>query len=81
MGKLRFLLRMRDAKGQIVAQAEGKEGTLKVEKAHLWKVRNAYLYTFTATVGTVDEYSAKIGVSVPWRSRTISSRSVVKKYI
>ena len=61
-GETTVSVALRDAKGQIVAQAEGKEGTLKVEKAHLWKVRNAYLYTFTATVGTVDEYSAKIGI-------------------
>lgn len=61
-GETTVSVTLRDAKGQIVAQAEGKEGTLKVEKAHLWKVRNAYLYTFTATVGTVDEYSAKIGI-------------------
>lgn len=33
-----------DAEGSCVAQKDGKEGVLYVENAHLWQVRNAYLY-------------------------------------
>lgn len=34
-----------DRDGGIVASSEGSQGSLYVENAHLWKVRNAYLYT------------------------------------
>lgn len=58
-------LTLRDAKGRTVAEADGETGTLRVENAHLWQVRNAYLYTLTITLGgetPTDEYSARIGI-------------------
>ena len=43
-----------------------QKGQLKVEKAHLWKVRNAYLYTLKITVENegklIDEYEDRIGI-------------------
>ena len=33
-----------DEDGNVVARAQGKEGVLEVKDAHLWEVRNAYLY-------------------------------------
>ena len=55
-----------DKEGNLVAKGEGKKGQLKVEKAHLWKVRNAYLYTLKITVENegklIDEYEDKIGI-------------------
>lgn len=57
---------LRDADGVSVAEAEGTEGTLPVKNAHLWKVRQAYLYTITITIWDdgklVDSYSEKIGI-------------------
>lgn len=57
---------LEDEDHQIVASAEGAAGTLSVANAHLWNVRNAYLYTLHITVwdGDVltDEYSSKIGI-------------------
>ncbi|MEE3425942.1 MAG: hypothetical protein VZR26_10280, partial [Erysipelotrichaceae bacterium] len=55
-----------DKEGNCVGKGEGKKGQLKVEKAHLWKVRNAYLYTLKITVENegklIDEYEDKIGI-------------------
>ena len=55
-----------DKEGNLVAKGEGKKGQLKVEKAHLWKVRNAYLYTLKITVENegklIDEYEDRIGI-------------------
>ena len=56
-----------DADGQVVATAQGKEGALQVKNAHLWQVRNAYLYTLTIQVGDdaqtpVDTYTDRIGI-------------------
>jgi len=55
-----------DAEGNVVAKASGKEGTLRVKDAHLWQVRNAYLYTFSITIKdgerVVDAYAEKIGI-------------------
>lgn len=50
----------------LVADAEGKEGVLKVENAHLWQVRNAYLYHLVIRIlddaEVVDEYDQEIGI-------------------
>lgn len=51
-----------DREGTIVASCSGKAGTLRVAKAHLWKVLNSYLYTICISIPSVDEYSEKIGI-------------------
>ena len=57
---------LRDEDGKEVACAEGADGTMTVPNAHLWQVRNAYLYTFTAELvdgeRVVDSYSDKVGI-------------------
>ena len=55
-----------DEDGQLAASAEGKEGVLEVKDAHLWKVRNAYLYRMVIRIvddgEILDEYSQEIGI-------------------
>ena len=55
-----------DASGACVARAEGKEGTLRVKNAHLWQVRNAYLYRLVVRimddVHVLDEYTQEVGI-------------------
>lgn len=55
-----------DAEGHCVAQKDGKEGVLYVENAHLWKVRNAYLYRLRIRImdgeELIDEYEQEIGI-------------------
>lgn len=55
-----------DAEGNQVAAGEGAEGVLQVKNAHLWQVRNAYLYTLVIRITDgnhlVDEYSARVGI-------------------
>ena len=55
-----------DAEGREVATAEGKEGTLEVKNANLWKVRSAYLYTIRIDITdgekVLDRYSDRIGI-------------------
>lgn len=55
-----------DEDGKTVAYGDGKMGTLKVNNARLWQVRNAYLYTLivriTDTEEIVDEYRQEIGI-------------------
>ena len=56
-----------DADGQVVATAQGKQGALQVQNAHLWQVRNAYLYTLTIQLGDdtqtpLDTYTDRIGI-------------------
>ncbi|MCM1135813.1 MAG: beta-glucuronidase [Clostridium sp.] len=57
---------LKDEDGVLVAQAEGAQGTLEVKDAHLWKVRNAYLYSIIITISDgeklIDKYSEKIGI-------------------
>lgn len=57
---------LRDKEGNPVAQADGIQGTLRVENAHLWKVRKAYLYTLTILISDegklLDKYTEKIGI-------------------
>lgn len=58
-------LALYDAEGRPAAQADGETGTLRVQNARLWQVRNAYLYTLTITLGSgeaTDEYSAPVGI-------------------
>lgn len=55
-----------DAEGNAVATCDGKEGTLEVQNAHLWRVRNAYLYTIQIDIlegeAVIDRYTDKIGI-------------------
>ena len=55
-----------DAKGHCAAQKDGKEGVLYVENAHLWQVRNAYLYRLRIRImdgeELIDEYEQEIGI-------------------
>lgn len=57
---------VKDADGKTVAAFNGKNGTLCIENAHLWQVRNAYLYTFTIQIkdgeSVLDEYIQQIGL-------------------
>lgn len=59
-------LTLYDAEGGIAAQADGTEGELLVKNAHLWQVRNAYLYRLviqiTDDTQIVDEYVQEIGI-------------------
>ena len=55
-----------DQAGTTVAVAEGKEGILHVLNAHLWKVRNSYLYKIDIVIHDgetiIDHYSDRIGI-------------------
>ena len=52
-----------DAEGHTVAQGDGCTGTLRVANAHLWQVRNAYLYRFVIEAGEgYDRYEEKVGI-------------------
>lgn len=55
-----------DKEGNRVAQSSGKKGTLQVKDAHLWEVRNAYLYDIKIEIkdnGTlIDEYCDHLGI-------------------
>ena len=57
---------LKDEKGNVVASSNSRKGTLKVENAHLWKVRNAYLYDLHIEIKDgeklVDEYDDRIGL-------------------
>lgn len=61
-----ILVKLTDNCGIVVAEEQGKKGILYVKHAHLWKVRNAYLYTFTIQAEqageTIDRYDAQIGI-------------------
>lgn len=61
-----IFVELADACGAIVAKAQGKSGILYVKHAHLWKVRNAYLYNLSIRVeqdgNLIDRYDAKIGI-------------------
>ena len=55
-----------DKENNVVCKAQGKKGQLQVEKPHLWKVKNAYLYSLKIEIKDgekpIDEYNAKIGL-------------------
>lgn len=57
---------LKDTAGNVVAEAAGATGTLHVTDAHLWQVRNAYLYTLVIHLyhgdTVTDAYSAKVGI-------------------
>ena len=55
-----------DREGNAIAEAAGREGTLHIPNAKLWKVRNAYLYTVEIVLAkdgkTLDVYRDKAGI-------------------
>ena len=55
-----------DEDGSVAACAQGKEGILEVKDAHLWEVRNAYLYRMQVRIldgiQILDEYEEEIGI-------------------
>ena len=65
-GGLSVHLDLVDEDGIKAAEADGYEGTISLDDAHLWQVRNAYLYTLCITLsdgGTIlDRYSMEIGI-------------------
>lgn len=65
-GESPVVVELLDADGTKVAEGKGKEGVLEVADAHLWKVRNAYLYTFVVRIvddtDIIDEYTQEIGI-------------------
>lgn len=60
------LVSLIDKEGNTVAAEHGTAAQLKVENAHLWRVRNAYLYTLKIQLfdqgSLLDEYSDRIGI-------------------
>lgn len=60
------LVKLSDADGNVVAQSTGKEGVLHIADARLWRLRDAYLYTLTASIvdgdTVIDEYYDTIGI-------------------
>ena len=66
MGSHPVTVRLYDEKGEEVSSSEGKKSTLKVERAHLWQVRNAYLYRIVIEIRDEDKlidcYQDDIGI-------------------
>lgn len=50
-----------DASGKIVAKASGKRGIVTIERPHLWKLGNGYLYTLVASTDS-DIYAQSFGI-------------------
>ena len=59
-------VRLIDKDGNTAAKGSGAAGTLHVTNAHLWEVRNAYLYTLEISLKKdgrlIDTYSDRIGI-------------------
>ena len=79
-------LELLDEEGSKAAEADGKEGTIRLENAHLWQVRNAYLYTLRITLSEndciLDTYTLEIGireVKIDGESILINGRPVYLK--
>ncbi|MBP3869568.1 MAG: beta-glucuronidase [Faecalicoccus sp.] len=55
-----------DQEGQKVASQKGKDGTLIVDKPHLWSIGDGYLYSLILLIKDgdtiVDKYPSKIGI-------------------
>lgn len=55
-----------DGEGRTVAESQGAQGTLTVENARLWRVRDAYLYRIVLRLTdgetVLDEYTDRIGI-------------------
>lgn len=65
-GEHNTVVKVYDKNGKFVSEASGKDGTITIENAHLWNVRNAYLYKFVIQIvdgeEVIDEYYEKIGI-------------------
>lgn len=65
-GEHQVVVNLFDAEGREVASQNGMNGVLEVKNAHLWQVRNAYLYKIVIKVvddeTIIDEYQEKIGI-------------------
>ena len=65
-GEAAVSVQLYDAEGALVTESEGAEGVLEVKNAHLWQVRNAYLYTIVLRLTdgetVLDEYREQIGI-------------------
>lgn len=63
---MKCIVQLYDADGVKVAEEEGTNGILRVRRAHLWKVRDAYLYSIVIRLKNddliIDEYREKIGI-------------------
>ncbi len=59
-------LTLYDEEGRQAAASMGKEGTMRVEDAHLWRVHHAYLYRLVIRIldgeRVIDEYEQEIGI-------------------
>ena len=59
-------LSLYDEDGNVVASIEGRKGTFTLKNAHLWQVRNAYLYNLKVELKDRDElldvYELPIGI-------------------
>ena len=72
-GENKVAVEVKDEAGNIVAEAEGKSGEIRIPNVRLWKVLDAYLYKFTIRIvdgdAVIDEYAQDIGV------RTVAIRN------
>ncbi len=66
LGNYEIKINVLDEGKKVVATATGKEGEIKIEKANLWKVRDAYLYDMQVCLvdgeRIVDEYIQEFGI-------------------
>lgn len=66
VSNIRVLVRVYDENRNLVAEASGEKGKIRIPNVRLWEVRNAYLYTFRILLmdqeTIVDEYEEEIGI-------------------
>jgi len=59
-------IQLLDAEKNVVAKQMGRHGVLTLKDAHLWQVKNSYLYKIVIQImhdhEVIDEYSEKIGI-------------------
>ena len=68
---------LRDRDGSIAATADGSSGEMYVKDAHLWQVRNAYLYTLTILTKTHGKVTDRYDTSVGIRTVEIDGNSIL----
>ncbi len=66
-GENRVRITVYDRAGEIVAESEGKRGTIKIQNTKLWRVGDGYLYIFRISIESgdgelIDEYYEDIGI-------------------
>ena len=66
VSNIKVLIRVYDENRNLVAEASGEKGKIRIPNVRLWEVRNAYLYTFLILLmdqeTIVDEYEEEIGI-------------------